>query len=155
MPTNIGLDKTKASVIAEKLNALLAHYQVLHMNVRGLHWNITGNNFFLLHEKFEEIYNDLSEKIDEIAERILTLGHVPLHTFDEYTKLSTIKSLKNVHDGTEGLRKISSSILILLDMQRVIVELAGDAGDESTVALMSDYIKAQEKACWMYQSYLA
>ena len=59
MTTNIGLDQKKSAKLAEKLNILLANYQVFYMNVRGYHWNITGPNFFELHAKFEEIYDDL------------------------------------------------------------------------------------------------
>jgi starvation-inducible DNA-binding protein len=35
-----------------------------------------------------------------------------------------------------------------------LLHLAGDADDEGTVALMSDYISQQEKTVWMYRSYL-
>ena len=57
------------------------------MNVRGFHWNIKGDKFFELHLKFEELYNDLILKIDEIAERILTLGHTPVHSYSEYLRI--------------------------------------------------------------------
>lgn len=39
--THIGLDSKQSAKLAEALNALLANYQVLYMNVRGYHWNIT------------------------------------------------------------------------------------------------------------------
>ncbi len=77
----IGLNEEYAQKLADKLNVLLANYQLFYINVRGFHWNITGSNFFELHIKFEELYNDALLKIDEVAERILTLGHTPLHTF--------------------------------------------------------------------------
>ena len=32
--------------------------------------------------------------------------------------------------------------------------MAGDAGDEGTNALMSDYISEQEKTLWMLNAYL-
>ena len=70
----IGLEQGKSKELGEKLNELLANYQVLYMNVRGFHWNIRGNKFFELHVKFEELYTDVQLKVDEIAERILTLG---------------------------------------------------------------------------------
>ncbi|MBB1174776.1 Dps family protein, partial [Klebsiella pneumoniae] len=66
--THIGLDSKQSAKHAEALNALLANYQVLYMNVRGYHWNITGPQFFELHAKFEETYNDLLTKVDELAE---------------------------------------------------------------------------------------
>ena len=77
----IGIDQESSKILAQKLNELLANYQIFYMNVHGFHWNIQGDKFFELHPKFEELYTDLLLKIDEIAERILTTGHTPLHTW--------------------------------------------------------------------------
>ncbi len=88
----IGMEESVAFGISEKLNVLLADYQVYYQNLRGFHWNIQGNRFFSLHEKFEELYLSTAEVIDEIAERILTLGHVPLHTFNDYVATAHLKA---------------------------------------------------------------
>ena len=45
----IGLDKTKAKHLAEKLNELLSNYSIFYQNARGYHWNIKGDKFFELH----------------------------------------------------------------------------------------------------------
>ncbi|MBW7912841.1 MAG: DNA starvation/stationary phase protection protein, partial [Taibaiella sp.] len=42
----------------------------------------------------------------------------------------------------------------LLEMQRELLDMSDDANDEGTNSLMSDYIRAQEKLVWMYNSYL-
>lgn len=42
----------------------------------------------------------------------------------------------------------------LLLIERKLLSLSDDAGDEGTGALMSDYIREQEKLVWMYTSYL-
>ncbi|MBL7723999.1 MAG: DNA starvation/stationary phase protection protein [Chitinophagaceae bacterium] len=85
---SIGLDAGKTRELAEKLNLLLANFQLFYINSRGFHWNIKGDKFFELHAKFEELYTDTQLKIDEVAERILTLGHVPSHSYTDYLKLS-------------------------------------------------------------------
>ncbi|MDO5687324.1 MAG: Dps family protein [Neisseria sp.] len=153
--TQIGLDKKSSAQLAEKLNALLANYQVYYMNVRGYHWNVKGANFFELHLKFEEIYNDLLIKIDEIAERVLTLGHTPAHTYSAYIKLSDIKEAQNVVDGRACVEGVLAGFEALLPKQREILALAGAADDEGTSSQMSDYIKEQEKLMWMFNAYLA
>lgn len=152
--TSIGLDKKQSEKLSEKLNNLLADYMVFYQNTRGLHWNIKGDKFFELHLKFEELYNDLLVKIDEVAERILTLEGKPLHTFEDYISDSGIKSLKNVSDGKEGVKSILHAFEVILVKQRELLQLSADAGDEGTNALMSDYIREQEKLVWMYSSYL-
>jgi starvation-inducible DNA-binding protein len=150
----IGLETTDTKGLAEKMNTLLANYQVFYMNVRGFHWNITGEKFFELHAKFEELYNNLVEKVDEVAERILTLGHKPLHTFSDYTAISTVKEAKNISDGKEAMQAILDAFRTMISMQREIADAANEAGDEGTNALMSDYIREQEKLVWMYSAYL-
>ena len=46
--SRIGLDQTQSKILSEKLNALLANYQLFYMNARGFHWNIKGDKFFEL-----------------------------------------------------------------------------------------------------------
>lgn len=150
----IGLDKTAAKNIAEKLEALLANYQMFYANVRGFHWNISGEKFFELHTKFEELYNDAFLKTDEIAERILTLGFAPQHLFSSYIKNSKIAEAQNTSDATTTVKDVLDSFKTLLVLERDILSLASEAGDEGTTALMSDYIREQEKLVWMYSAYL-
>lgn len=150
----IGLDQQKTENLADKLNKLLANYQIFYMNVRGFHWNIKGENFFELHEKFEETYDDLLLKIDEIAERILTLGQRPQHTYSTYIKNSEIDEVKDVHEGRACVGNILDSYQTTIRLQREILSIADEAGDEGTNALMSDYIKEQEKTAWMLTSYM-
>lgn len=150
----IGLDADKARELAEKLNLLLANFQLFYINSRGFHWNIKGDKFFELHIKFEELYTDTQLKIDEVAERILTLGHIPSHSYTDYLKLSKIKEKRNVHDGKEAVKSVIDSFGILLEVERELLNLSADARDEGTNALMSDYIRQQEKLVWMYSAYL-
>jgi len=152
--TRIGLDSSQSKQLAEQLNKLLANYQIFYINARGYHWNITGDKFFELHAKFEELYNDLLVKVDEVAERILTLGYTPLHTFSDYTETATIKEAKNISDSRKAMENILDNFTSLLLLEREILQLAGEAGDEGTSALMSDYIREQEKLVWMYSAYL-
>ena len=152
--TRIGLDPGKSKALAEKLNVLLSTYQVFYINVRGFHWNISGEKFFELHVKFEELYNNLVMKIDEVAERIVTLGYPPIHSFTGYLKNSVIKEETNITDGRACVRLIVESLQTLLERQREILHLSADLDDEGTNALVSDYIREQEKLLWMYSAYL-
>lgn len=154
MKNKIGLKTEDCNALSAQLNQLLSNYQILYINVRGFHWNIKGNNFFELHVKFEEIYNNLQLKIDEIAERVLTLGTIPIHSYSDYLKHSTIKEKVNVSDGKSALSEILNAFEIIISLQRDILSMAANANDEGTNALMSDYIREQEKLIWMYSAYL-
>jgi starvation-inducible DNA-binding protein len=154
MKNYIGIAPEQTELLSEKLNLLLSNYQVFYMNTRGFHWNVTGEKFFELHLKFEEIYNNTILKIDEIAERILTLGAVPIHSFSEYLVKSEIPEIKNMSNGKEAVRNLLEGFEVLIRIQREILQLAADANDEATNALMSDYIREQEKLVWMFVAYL-
>lgn len=150
----IGLDSRKSSDLAASLNGLLAQYSIFYQNVRGYHWNISGDKFFELHAKFEELYTDLQTKIDEIAERILTLGHTPEHRFTEYVRMSGITESPKVADGNTAVAQILDAFKIVIAIQRNLLAQSADLGDEGTNALMSDYIRQQEKMVWMYSAYV-
>ncbi len=150
----IGIDNNKAKHLAEKLNELLANYSIFYQNTRGYHWNIKGEKFFELHLKFEELYNDLFLKIDEVAERILTLGYTPKHNYTDYRKTSKIKESAQISDGIAAVGDILASFQTIIIFERELLTLSADAGDEGTNALMSDYIRFQEKLVWMYSSFL-
>ena len=155
MSTNlIGIEESKAQSLADQLNELLAHYQIFYMNVRGYHWNIKGDKFFELHTKFEELYTDLLLKVDEIAERILTLGYRPVHAYSEYVKMSGIPERTNVTEGRQCVQEVLDGLSTLIRLERAILDASGDANDEGTNSLMSDYITQQEKTAWMYSSFL-
>lgn len=150
----IGLDTKKSEELAGKLNELLANYSTFYQNVRGYHWNIKGEKFFELHVKFEELYNDLVLKIDELAERILTLSFAPNYKFSDYLKTSRIKESSQSKDGLKAVEDILNSFKTVILLQRNLMSLAQETGDEGTSALMSDYIREQEKLVWMYSAFL-
>ncbi len=152
---SIGLDTIKTKEIAEDLNNLLANFQIYYQNLRGIHWNIKGKRFFDLHVKFEELYDDANTKVDEIAERILTLGETPLHTFNDYIKQAQVPVGKNISLDEKAVNLIVDSLTVLLKIERDILDKAGDANDEGTNSMMSDFITEQEKTVWMMKAWLS
>ena len=149
----LGLPVKETEVIASELNILLSNFQVYYQNLRGIHWNIRGKRFFDLHVKFEELYNDAQLKIDMVAERVLTLGGVPLHTFEEYIKNNRLQVGKNVTKDVDAVHLIITSLSDLLKIERVILDETDKINDEGTNSMMSDFIKEQEKTIWMMKAW--
>lgn len=149
----IHLDASAANNVVAALQQLLADYQVFYSNLRGFHWNIKGHGFFILHSKFEELYDNAAEKVDELAERILMLGGVPENKFSEYLKVARVNEVSGVSCGNEALENILNTYSLFIAEERKLLSLASEAGDEATVALMSDYLKEQEKLVWMLVAY--
>jgi starvation-inducible DNA-binding protein len=152
--TNIGLEKKTSKELSEKLNILLATYQLFYMNVRGFHWNIRGDKFFTLHVKFEELYTDSLTKIDEIAERILTLGFTPTHAFSDYIEQSVIAEVKHESKDVACVQHVLSGLQSLIEIEREVSALSDEVGDDGTNDLITTYIREQEKIVWMYNAYL-
>lgn len=149
----IHLSEAGVSNVVASLKQLLADYQVFYTNLRGFHWNIKGHGFFVLHGKFEDLYNNTAEKVDELAERLLMLGSEPENKFSEYLKVSRVHEVSGVSCGDEALKHILDTYGHLIGEERKLLSLASAAGDEGTVALMSDYLKEQEKLVWMLVAY--
>ncbi|MDF1546501.1 MAG: DNA starvation/stationary phase protection protein [Bacteroidales bacterium] len=145
----IGLNNSNLEQVSNKLNGLLADYQIHYQNLRTMHWLVKGPNFFELHKAFESMYLDAAEKVDEIAERILIIGYQPLHTFSDYLDKSSITELQSVGNAGELIERVSEDILQLLKQEREIIRLAADASDEGTVAMLTEILPQQEKLLWM------
>lgn len=137
-----------------KMNRLLATYQVHYQNLRAIHWNIKGTNFFELHLKYEELYTRTQVIIDDLAERILTLGITPLHRFEDYLKHSDLKENPTIHDGKEGMSYILNAQETILKLEREILNESAELGDEGTNAMMSDLVREKEKTNWMFAAWL-
>lgn len=151
---SIGLDADKSKTLSKDLNLLLANFQRYYQNLRGIHWNIKGKRFFDLHVKFEELYTDANLKVDMVAERILTLGGVPLHTFEDYISSSKVPVGKNISEDVAAIRLVVDSLKELLVIERKILAASADANDEGTNSMMSDFITEQEKILWMMKAWL-
>lgn len=149
----IKLNEKEVSSVVASLQQLLADFQVYYTNLRGFHWNIKGHGFFVLHSKFEDLYNDATEKVDELAERVLMLGGTPANKFSEYLKVAKVKEVDGVSNADEALNNILETYSYLIAEERKLLSLASEVNDEVTVALMSDYLKEQEKMVWMLVAY--
>ena len=107
-----------------------------------------------MHPKFEELYTDANLKVDEIAERVLTLGATPLHTFEDYSKAAKVPVGKNISEDEKAVQLIVDSLSELLKLERHILYVSGEANDEGTNSMMSDFITQQEKTVWMMKAWL-
>lgn len=62
--------------------------------------------------------------------------------------------MKNVSKGVLAVEQIVNAFGVLINLERELLKLSAEVDDEGTNALMSDYIREQEKLVWMYSSYL-
>ncbi len=151
--TKLGRNKKETRELAEKMNELLANYQVHYQRLRNFHWNVKGDDFYDLHENFEVYYNKAIQNIDEIAERIRVFGHTPLSRLKDYLNVSTIKEVGTDLDGKEMTREILEDFRTLTKFLAAVSEEADNVGDKGTADLTDSIIRDMEKDHWMLSSW--
>ena len=65
-----------------------------------------------------------------------------------------LKSEKDVTSADGTVSGVLNAFELLIRKQREVLELSDELGDEGTNALMSDYIREQEKLVWMYSAFM-
>ena len=134
------------------LEKVLANSYALYLKTQNYHWNVVGANFKSLHELFNEQYNDLAAAIDEIAERIRALGVKVDGTFENFSKLSKIKSGDKNAKNEAMIRDLISGNETVADFLKEGIKAAQSEQDEGTADLLIGRLKIHEKAIWMLQS---
>ncbi|MDT3402515.1 Dps family protein [Mucilaginibacter terrae] len=151
----ISLDEKEVKPVVDHLNELLANYHIHYQKLRGCHWNVKGPSFFTLHVKFEELYTEALVFIDELAERVLTLGKPPYSTFAEYIKNSQIKEVNTIGmKDTDMVKALIADMATLIELERNILDITADAGDDGTNDMVNRFMQYKEKNTWMLRSFV-
>jgi starvation-inducible DNA-binding protein len=151
----ISLKEKNVKPVVDHLNDLLANYHLHYQKTRGCHWNVKGKSFFTLHVKFEELYTVALTTIDELAERILTLGKPPYSTFEDYIKTSKIKEVNTIGmKDTQMVKALIDDMATLIEMEREILTITSEAGDDGTNDMINRFMQYKEKNTWMLRSFV-
>jgi len=149
---DIGIATADRTAIAEGLKRLLADSYSLYLQTHNFHWNVTGPQFRELHLMFEEHYTELATAVDEIAERIRTLGEVAPGTYRAFAALSSIEEVEGVPAAGDMIAILTRGHEQVVRSCRQALRPAQEAGDESSVALISDRMRIHEKTAWMLRA---
>lgn len=145
---------TAPATVTERLNLLLADYQVFYQKLRHYHWNVSGPLFFGLHQKFEELYTDAALKVDDLAERVLALDARPLSTLKEQLAHARLEEDEGFPDAQTMVRNLVDDIGRLNVELRSAATEARERGDDATVNLLEPMADEQEKTAWMLKAFL-
>jgi starvation-inducible DNA-binding protein len=136
------------------LEKVLADSYVLLLKTQNYHWNVVGENFKALHELFNAQYDEIFVAVDELAERIRALGLKVDGTFENFSKLSKIKSGDKNADAKTMIKDLANDHEALSKTLKEGIKTAQAEGDEGTADIFINREKAHEKALWMLQSSL-
>jgi starvation-inducible DNA-binding protein len=149
---DIGINKEDRLAIAEGLKHLLADSYTLYLQTHNFHWNVTGIHFRELHLMFEEHYTELAIAVDDIAERIRTLDVAAPGTYKAFSQLSSIAEVDGVPTSSQMVELLTKGHEQVIKTARQVLQLAQNADDESTSALVSDRMRVHEKTAWMLRA---
>jgi starvation-inducible DNA-binding protein len=138
----------------QALEKVLADSYGLLLKTQNYHWNVVGENFKGLHQLFNEQYDEIFAAIDEIAERIRALGSKVDGTFENFSKLSKIKSGNKNADAKTMVKDLAHDNENMIKSLREAIKTAQAEGDEGSADLFIGREKAHEKALWMLESSL-
>jgi starvation-inducible DNA-binding protein len=154
MKIDIGIPEKDRKAIATGLSRFAADNFTLYMKTHFFHWNVTGPMFQTLHLMFETQYNELWLASDAIAERIRALGFPAPGTYDEFAKLTVIKSTKGVPKAVEMIKQLVAGHEATVKTARALFPIVDAANDEATADLLTQRIQIHEKTAWMLRSLL-
>jgi starvation-inducible DNA-binding protein len=136
----------------ENLEKTLATSYALALKTQNYHWNVVGGNFKSLHELFGSQYEELFDAIDEIAERIRALGSKVEGSFENFSKVSMIKSGNKNFNNNEMLKDLIADHEILINFMKKAIKTSQDEEDEATADMFIGRVEVHEKAAWMLNS---
>lgn len=144
-----------ASAVTKALTLVFANTYALYLKAQNFHWHVKGIQFKELHELFEGQYTELAQAVDDIAERIRTLGEMVPASFAALGEIKTLKDGDSTMPGEAMLRAFVEDHRTLIKDLYEAMKAAQEAGDEGSIALISERIAHHEKSAWMIDATLA
>lgn len=144
-----------ATLVAERLQRILANHVLLSVKTQKYHWNVEGKHFNDLHAFFGKLYTTLQTNIDLVAERIRALGVKAESTLTQFKSQASLA--ENPLDNLNEKEMIKS---LLHDYQALIEELKTDLlyaqsqADAATNNFLTDLVFQYEKSTWMLKALL-
>lgn len=156
MPIKIdtGLAPEDRGAIAAGLVKLLADTYSLYHKTHGYHWNVRGPNFASLHTLLEGQYQEIWEATDVIAERIRAVGELVPQGYGALANLTGIEDGDPEKSWEEMIADLKRDNETVIATARSAFPTAEAAGDEASVDLLTERLRAHEKHAWMLRSTL-
>lgn len=151
---DIGINEKDRKQVAEGLSHFLADTYTLYLKTHYFHWNVTGPQFNSLHLMFEQQYNELWLAVDLIAERIRSLDFFAPGTYNDFSRLTSIKDTTDVPSADAMVEQLVDGHETVARVARNLIAIADAGSDEATADLATQRLQIHEKTAWMLRSLL-
>lgn len=146
-PTDL---KTNAvNSVSDALNALLADSFALYFKTKNFHWHVSGPHFRDYHLLFDEQAAEIFATTDLIAERVRKIGNTTLRSIGDVSRHQTVKDNdKDYVSAKDMLAELRDDNLKLVESLRILKDLADDAKDNATSAVVDEWTDSAERRAW-------
>ncbi len=144
-----GISDETAVKMVDLLNANLASLIDLSMDSKQCHWNLQGTGFIGVHQLLDDTYERLTEAYDSLAERIVILGGKANGISQRVVEDSILETYPtDITEVAQHVRELTNRYKQVAAELRKAIDAAGDAGDEDTADLFTEFSRIVEKDAW-------
>ena len=146
-PTDLGANATKD--LSGGLNILLADVYALYFKTKNFHWHVSGPHFRDYHLMLDEQAAEIFASTDDIAERVRKTGNVTLRSIGDIARHQTLKDNdKDFVAPDDMLKELRDDNLKLVESLREAKDIADNARDNATSAMIDDWTDQAERRAW-------
>jgi len=143
---------SNASMIA-LLNQSLADMLALKINAKQAHWNVKGENFISLHELFDKLATDADGYADTLAERVQQLGGYSEGSLAHITKRAAQANYVQTTDSQKHVKAIANQVKATADSLREAIDTSDNLGDKVTADIYTQITGGLDKWHWFISSH--
>lgn len=149
LKTPTDLKSNQASDVATALNRLLADSYALYLKTKNFHWHVSGPHFRDYHLMFDEQAAEILGTTDAIAERVRKLGKTTLRSIGDIGRTQSICDNDDEFvSAADMLKELRDDNLALVESLRELKDLADEAKDNATSAIVDEWTDAAEQRAW-------
>ena len=135
--------------VASGLNTVLADSYALYLKTKNFHWHVSGPHFRDYHLMFDEQAAQILGTTDAIAERVRKTGNTTLRSIGDIARHQTIDDNDEDYVAPAAmLKQLRDDNLALVETLRVLKDVADDAKDNATSAIVDEWTDAAEERAW-------
>ncbi len=145
-PTDLGAN---VGSVSDALNGILADSFALYFKTKNFHWHVSGPHFRDYHLLFDDQATQIFATTDLIAERIRKTGNTTLRSIGDVSRhQSIVDNNAEFVSAAAMLAELRDDNLKMIVKLREAKDLADEAKDNATSAVIDDWTDAAEQRAW-------
>jgi starvation-inducible DNA-binding protein len=149
LKTPTDLKTNQANTVADALNGILADSYALYFKTKNFHWHVSGPHFRDYHLLFDDQAAQIFATTDLIAERVRKTGNVTLRSIGDVSRHQSLTDNDaDYMSPASMLAELRDDNLKLVEALRAAKDLADDAKDNATSAVIDNWTDEAEQRAW-------